>query len=115
MEPSISESSGIPKRKKVTGSGDTDFAPLFTGQLFIVANVLPDGDSGDGTGESGQVYFPDHGLSLRLAARCLQILPVVLESDHQCPGSDIRILSRRALYECQNQRDTGNQIILVCL
>src|SRR6476661_3041746 len=26
---------------------------------------------------------------------------------HQCPGSDIRIVLRGLVYECQNQRDTG--------
>src|ERR1700716_2435052 len=45
MLPSISESSGIPKRKNCFKRANLSFAPLFTGQLFIVAEGLPRRDS----------------------------------------------------------------------
>ena len=35
MLPSISESSGIPKGKKLLRRVETGFAPLFTGQVFF--------------------------------------------------------------------------------
>jgi hypothetical protein len=40
MGPSISESSGIPKRKKSSETGDIDFAPLFTGATIYCAPTL---------------------------------------------------------------------------
>ena len=55
MEPSISESSGIPKRKKVILGALSGFIPLFTGQLFIVPWDLPRGDSREATEKSGAV------------------------------------------------------------
>ena len=45
MSPSISESSEIPKRKKVIPGWLFGLRPLFTGQLFIVGEDLPRGDS----------------------------------------------------------------------
>ena len=46
----ISESSGIPKRKYFPLDCETELRPLFTGQVFIVAEGLPAGDSGGATG-----------------------------------------------------------------
>ena len=47
--PSISESSGIPKRKKSLQAREIDLRPLFTGQLFIVGEALPREDSREAT------------------------------------------------------------------
>jgi hypothetical protein len=41
MVPSISESSGIPKIKKLPGHVEIGFAPLFTGQVFFHPMGLP--------------------------------------------------------------------------
>jgi hypothetical protein len=38
--PTISESSGIPKRKYFRQRHQTELRPLFTGQVFIVAEGL---------------------------------------------------------------------------
>jgi hypothetical protein len=49
----ISESSGIPKRKYFPQRLETELRPLFTGQVFIVAEGLPRGDSRGATGGLG--------------------------------------------------------------
>jgi hypothetical protein len=46
----ISESSGIPKRKYFPPACETELRPLFTGQVFIVAKGLLAGDSRGATG-----------------------------------------------------------------
>jgi hypothetical protein len=57
----ISESSGIPKRKYFPQACETELRPLFTGQVFIVAEGLPAGDSRGATG-SGLACPPADGL-----------------------------------------------------
>src|ERR1700687_4631020 len=49
----ISESSGIPKRKYFPQACETELRPLFTGQVFIVAEGLLAGDSRGATGGRG--------------------------------------------------------------
>ena len=50
VKPSISESSGNPKRKKLFRRPGFRLRPLFTGQLFIVPTGLPSRDSREATG-----------------------------------------------------------------
>ena len=49
----ISESSGIPKRKYFPQACETELRPLFTGQVFIVAEGLLAADSRGATGGRG--------------------------------------------------------------
>lgn len=51
IEPTIGESSGIPKPKKFVRPVDRRFAPLFTGQLFIGGGGLNFRDSRKATGK----------------------------------------------------------------
>src|SRR6266478_9615853 len=51
--PTISESSGIPKRKYFPQRLESELRPLFTGQVFFAAEGLPRGDSPGATGGLG--------------------------------------------------------------
>jgi hypothetical protein len=61
MDPSISESSGIPKRKKSLFWCGRRLRPLFTGQVFIRGSGLRFGDSRKATDISGQACQPAGG------------------------------------------------------
>jgi hypothetical protein len=47
---------GFPREKNCFQGADFGFAPLFTGQLFIVGEGLLRGDSREATGMSGQAF-----------------------------------------------------------
>ena len=64
--PTISESSGIPKRKYFPQRHESKLRPLFTGQVFIVAEGLPRGDSGGATGSGLALVFTLGGVALAL-------------------------------------------------
>ena len=74
LGPSISESSGIPKRKNCSWAVDSGCVPLFTGQLFIALPGLRFGDSRKATESAGLVSPPAGGKGSGLAARCRRIL-----------------------------------------
>ena len=69
MEPSISESSGIPKRKKLSPRlWSQGFAPLFTGQVFFRAQGLHlRGDSRRATGGGGLACPRSRGRGRRIS------------------------------------------------
>ena len=50
---------GFPRRKNLSGVVNSSFAPLFTGQLFIVPLGLPCGDSREATGGRGLARITD--------------------------------------------------------
>ena len=64
--PTISESSGIPKEKNCPQPSAIKLRPLFTGQVFIVAEGLPRGDSGGATGSGLALVFTLGGVALAL-------------------------------------------------
>jgi hypothetical protein len=68
MGPSISESSEIPKRKKMFGGLEIRLLPLFTGQLFLSSAGLLLGDSRNVTESAGLVSLPAAGKGSGLAA-----------------------------------------------
>jgi len=64
--PTISESSGIPKRKYFPQRLESELRPLFTGQVFFAAEGLPRGDSGGATGSGLALVFTLGGVALVL-------------------------------------------------
>jgi hypothetical protein len=62
----ISESSGIPKRKYFPQRLESELRPLFTGQVFFAAEGLPAGDSPGATGAGLALVFTLGGVALAL-------------------------------------------------
>ena len=62
----ISESSGIPKRKYFPQRLESELRPLFTGQVFFAAEGLPAGDSPGATGAGLALVFTLDGVALAL-------------------------------------------------
>jgi hypothetical protein len=76
VQSSIGESSGIPKQKNFRGGGQIELRPLFTGQLFIVAEGLLREDSPSAPESAGQACHAANGLHLISAAWCRRFLTV---------------------------------------